>query len=834
MIGYPLLLIAIGVAVAIAMLKRRIDRLEQALQAMEARVDRLQRDGAAATSAAAIPYVVAPDVAAPIEPAPEHLASISPELDHRFQHAASAAETTPSAPAFTLPRLNFETLVGGRLPIWIGGVALVLAGFFLVRYSIEQGLLGPGARTCIAALFGLLLVAASEAVRRLPATRDDARLGQALAGAGIASLYGTLYMAAALYHLIAPIPAFGAVVLVTLGAMGLSLRHGPPTAIMALVGGFVAPLVAGFDAAGIGPLLVYLGLFVAALFGLAVHRRWGWLAFAASFAGLAWAQFLIAVLDGRGSLASVGGFTMLVAGGASAALPVAGIRNRWLRLAPLLVGLLQLVAIAPGLDFGPLAWSFYLVLAAATLVLAWRDPLYLPGALASLVLLLALEGLAFTAPHHGAAPVAAVVATLLFAGAGQWLWSKGRLWVLMALLGAGGPVLVAHAFAQGLLPDLGWTLCELAAAVACARLAWCLARDRDDPALTAATAMTGLLATVAIAQALPSGWRSVAFALALGGLALWARRVQARALFALPVLPLIATVVGGAVHLAMVALVVGQSLGGERLLYAGLPLAGDLLRQLALPTLAAIAFLVDPRAFGRWRRAASAVAAALAVLMLYVLAKQPLAIASIEQFLAWGFIERALLTQLCLGTGWGLLRSNRLPVLGRALLLLGLARLLWFDGVLLNAAFVAQRAGPLLALHFGLAAFWCWTLPKLRVPAALLSIAAALAVVRWLAHGMVLTGPMSSLENGGYSAVLLVLALGWLWRGIAASRHDLRLAGLGLLTATTFKVFLVDAAALDGLLRILSFLGLGVALIAIGWAYSRFLARPAAAEQPVS
>jgi uncharacterized membrane protein len=54
-----------------------------------------------------------------------------------------------------------------------------------------------------------------------------------------------------------------------------------------------------------------------------------------------------------------------------------------------------------------------------------------------------------------------------------------------------------------------------------------------------------------------------------------------------------------------------------------------------------------------------------------------------------------------------------------------------------------------------------------------------------------------------------------------------------LLTLVTFKVFLVDAAALDGLLRILSFLALGVALIGISWAYSRFLARPAAAPEAV-
>lgn len=811
MMALLFLLLASAVAAGFALLKARIDHLARALAAMERQVARLEARGAVAPSPAPLEQPVALP-ATMTENLPPEAPPLAPEEPTR---------------RWALPTLRVEALIGGRLPIWIGGVALVLAGIFLVRYSIEQGLLGPAARTLIAALFGIALVCAGEAARHLPATRDDARLGQALAGAGIASLYGTLYMAAAPYHLIAPSTAFGAVVLVTLAAMGLSLRHGPPTAIMALVGGFAAPLVAGFDAAGIAPLLVYLGLFVAALFGLAVHRRWAWLAFAASFAGLAWAQFLIAVVDGKGSLAAVGGFTMLVAGGASAALPVAGIRNRWLRLAPLLVGLLQLVAIAPGLDFGPLAWTFYLVLAAATMALAWRDPVYLPGALASLVLLLALEGLAFAGPHHGAAPAATVVATLLFAISGQLLWRRDRHWVALALLGAGGPVLVAHGFANSLLPGWGWSLAEVLAALACARLAQQLAGERDDPALTGATALTALLGTVALATLLPPHWLSVPLALALGGLAFWARRVQAPALFALPMVPLIATLVASFEMLVATAGMVGDALAGDHLPYAGLPPVADLLQAFAAPTIAALAFLVDPRAFGRWRRPAAALTATLALLLVYTLAKQPLAIATPERFLAWGFVERALLTQACIAAGWALHRQGRLPTVTRALLVLGLARLLWFDLLLLNPAIVAQRAGPLLALHLGLAAFWCWTLPRLRIPAALLSITAALAAVRWLAHGVLLTGPIRSLENGGYSAALLVLALAWLWRGIAARRHDLRLAGLGLLTVTTFKVFLVDAAALDGLLRILSFLGLGVALIAIGWGYSRFLARPA-------
>jgi uncharacterized membrane protein len=37
------------------------------------------------------------------------------------------------------------------------------------------------------------------------------------------------------------------------------------------------------------------------------------------------------------------------------------------------------------------------------------------------------------------------------------------------------------------------------------------------------------------------------------------------------------------------------------------------------------------------------------------------------------------------------------------------------------------------------------------------------------------------------------------------------------------KVFLFDASGLDGLLRIGSFVALGLSLIGIGWLYSRYL-----------
>ena len=63
----------------------------------------------------------------------------------------------------------------------------------------------------------------------------------------------------------------------------------------------------------------------------------------------------------------------------------------------------------------------------------------------------------------------------------------------------------------------------------------------------------------------------------------------------------------------------------------------------------------------------------------------------------------------------------------------------------------------------------------------------------------------------------ILLALG-LRRGSAALRH----AGMALVCLVVAKVFLVDMAGLKGLLRVFSFLGLGAALVGLGYAYRRF------------
>ena len=69
-----------------------------------------------------------------------------------------------SAPA--RPAMGFEERFGTQWVVWVGGLALALGGFFLVRYSIQQGLIGPGVRVTLGALLAAALIAAGEWARR--------------------------------------------------------------------------------------------------------------------------------------------------------------------------------------------------------------------------------------------------------------------------------------------------------------------------------------------------------------------------------------------------------------------------------------------------------------------------------------------------------------------------------------------------------------------------------------------------------------------------------------------------------------------------------------------
>ena len=96
----------------------------------------------------------------------ESLAPIAESPDTAPEHDVGGAAPTPPPLPQPAATPSFEERVGTRWVVWVGGLTLALGGFFMVRYSIEAGLIGPGVRTLLGGAFALALLAAGEWTRR--------------------------------------------------------------------------------------------------------------------------------------------------------------------------------------------------------------------------------------------------------------------------------------------------------------------------------------------------------------------------------------------------------------------------------------------------------------------------------------------------------------------------------------------------------------------------------------------------------------------------------------------------------------------------------------------
>ena len=221
--------LAAGAVVLVIQLFDRLKRLERRLGRVEdaLAVARLEERAAPedVVPPAAMPEPVEPEAPVPAEP-----------LAWRPPARSEPATGDMAAQAPARRSFGFEDVFGRYLPIWAGGITLIVAGVLIVKYSIDAGLLSPTVRVIAGLLFGALLLGAAEAALRNAVRVPDRRIPQSLAGAGIATLYAALLIAANLYHLIDPMTAFVGLALVTVLAGGLSLRFGAPSAILGLVG----------------------------------------------------------------------------------------------------------------------------------------------------------------------------------------------------------------------------------------------------------------------------------------------------------------------------------------------------------------------------------------------------------------------------------------------------------------------------------------------------------------------------------------------------------------------------------------------------------------------
>lgn len=434
-------IILLGLFVACVLLWQRVEALEGRLAVLE--------EGADLAVAAPEP-AAEPVVAPPPPPAPAPQIERAQPLPVEPEEVVVAPVEVPPARAVRrpeprpAPHFSFEDIFGRYLPIWAGGVTLAVAGFLIVKYSIDAGLLSPLVRVICGLLFGGGLIAAAEVALRKADWVRDARIRQALSGAGIATLYAAILVAANLYHLIGPMTAFIGLASVTLLAGALSIRFGAPSAVLGLVGGLAAPALVGAGSPNVPLLATYLALTVGGLCALGRSQRWWWLGALAVTGGFGWGLLLVAGgLHGVAASLSVGTLTLALA--TAFPLLLSGGQARAFQLVAALAGCAQIAAIVATGGFAPLEWGLFALLSAATIWLSRRE-----AALADLPTAGLATGILLSVAWPGPAELS--LALVLCGGAAihgvPALW---RLWRSEGRLGDAGQ-LAAIALATVLVP----------------------------------------------------------------------------------------------------------------------------------------------------------------------------------------------------------------------------------------------------------------------------------------------------------------------------------------------------------------------------------------------
>src|SRR5882757_4929708 len=513
---------------------------------------------------------IAPSTAATTSmppPIPVREAPIAPSEPDEIRIETTEAEAPPSQPAppppipdipaaASQPGPGFEERIGTRWVVWVGGLTLALGGFFMVRYSIDAGLLGPGVRTLLGGLFALALLAAGEWTRRKESISaiealPIANIPAILTAAGTSVAFATVYAAYALYGFLVPATAFILLGLVALGTLAAALLHGPALAGLGIAAAFVTPVLVSSDKPDFWALYVYLAIVTAAAFGLARVRLWRWLAVTTIAFAVLWT---LPCLQFGPSMVAPHAFHVLAGFILAALLVVCGflfgppategeiepISSG--SLAAYLAGATLIVLNSLHADAAMIAFG---LLVAGSLVVAWRSHAATGavGAAAALVFVVfaewAVRGNADMlvlpgGPIPGIGPSATdgsvslhlISATIFAAGFGAAgflaqgrsaspvipvIWSAAAVFTPLALLVA------LYARIAHLDRSVRFAILAVMLAAADAAATEILTKREDRPGLPASIALfaTGALAALALALtfALEKGWLTIALAL---------------------------------------------------------------------------------------------------------------------------------------------------------------------------------------------------------------------------------------------------------------------------------------------------------------------------------
>ncbi len=857
--------------------------------AMRAQLDLMQKLAAdrpvppPLTQVQAARQVVTPAAPPPIIPEIKSIAPATP-----VEAAKAAIDSPPAAPPpLPQPGRGLEETVGTRWVVWIGGLTLALGGFFMVRYSIDAGLLGPGVRTILGGLFALALLAAGEWTRRKESISTIealpiANIPAILTAAGTAVAFATVYAAYALYGFLVPATAFILLGLVALGTLAAALLHGPALAGLGIVGAFVTPLLVSSDKPDFWALYVYLAIVTAAAFGLARVRLWRWLAVTTIAFAVMWT---LPCLQCGPSMVAPHAFHVLAGFILAALLVVCGLlfgppadegQIEPISSGSLTAYLVGATLIVLNSFHADAAMITFGLLVAGSLIVAWRSDaatgavggaaafvfvVFAEWAIRSNPDMLVLPG----GPLLGIGPAATdgsvslhlISAAIFAAGFGvagflaqgrsasaviPVIWSATSVFVPLALLVA------LYARIAHLDRSIPFAILAVMLAAAYAAATEMLAKREDRPGMQAAIALyaTGTLAALALALtfALEKGWLTIALALMSAGTA-WVSLQRP-----IPFLRSLAAILAGIVvmRIADDPRIVGDAVGTT-------PIFNWLLWGYGIPAASFWVGSIFLRRNGDDAplRAVEAAAILFTVLLAFMEIRHAVNDGD-PYFTSAGLAEVALQVCVALAMAIGLerlrLRTGSVVHNAGAFLLTAFAGLatvggllvmeqplLWNihvgDGSFINLLLLGYALPAILALLLSYAIAGhrpAGYVNSIAAGALIMALTYVTFEIRRLYHGPYMDrGPTTGVEQYTYSIAWLAFGVVLLGIGIVFNSQRARLASAAVIALTILKAFVIDMSTLTGVYRALSFMCLGLVLVAIGWLYQRILFRRQAA-----
>ncbi|HLB00038.1 MAG TPA: DUF2339 domain-containing protein, partial [Bacteroidota bacterium] len=174
----------------------------------------------------------------------------------------------PAAPSKT--REEWEAFVGGKLLNRIGALALILGVGFFLKYAFDNNWISETVRVLIGAAAGLVCLAVAQRTHK----RGLEIFSQGLVGSGVAILYIAVYAAFNFYHLVPQWVALLLMSAVTVIAFAQGMYYDSiVVGILGWSGGFLTPFLLSTGEVSETGLFLYISLLVAGILAIVFLKK---------------------------------------------------------------------------------------------------------------------------------------------------------------------------------------------------------------------------------------------------------------------------------------------------------------------------------------------------------------------------------------------------------------------------------------------------------------------------------------------------------------------------------------------------------------------------------